>query len=354
MTNDPNDAFDMVDDHPILSIVPPAPEPNPNGTWPRWRLSDLLAYVPNPADHIAGRGWLRRGAGTLLTGGTGLGKSILAQQLGTCVASGTDFFGIRISNPYRVMIVEAENDIETLARDFAGIVAHAPGLPEKGQEGQDLIEKNLSIYHAFGIRGEQFTSWLHQMAQTNFPDLIIIDPYQSFVDAADFNATTTFLSWITPIETMLRTFNCALLLVCHTPKPKDRDSWTARESVYMAAGSAVLSNWARCSAELTEESDGERFRLRFGKNAERTDLVDENDHTIRDIYIRHGERLAPSWQLARNQDVKKVTSKHTAAVLQARRDNPRMTIREIAKLAGCCKSTASDILSEYTEDFDSP
>lgn len=304
---------------------------------PRFRLSDLMHYIPDLSDHLAGEGWLRRGAGTLLVGGTGLGKTVLAQQLAVCVASGLPFFGIRISEPHCVLFVQAESDQETLKRDFLGIVKHLPG-----KACPVIIEAHLSIHHVYGLSGSDFAGWLADAVRRECPDLIVVDPFQAYIGGGELNSSETFLTWIEPVDQLIKFNRCALLLVAHTPKPRDRDSWTARESVYMAAGSSVISNWCRTSCELTEcgNHDG-RFRLRFSKNAERAGMVDDQGRIVRDLYLEHsGNRYEPYWRLSDDQG-EPSASKYENRIIELASDHPSMTYQEIADELRCSKGTVA-------------
>ena len=64
-----------------------------NNQYPPTTFEDLKAYKPDPADNIAGLGFIRRGGCLLLSGYTGIGKSTLAMQLGICCATGIPFAG---------------------------------------------------------------------------------------------------------------------------------------------------------------------------------------------------------------------------------------------------------------------
>ncbi len=216
--------------------------------FPALRLDDLQNYTTPPDYSLAGDGWIRRGAGCLFTGGTGLGKTVLANQIAVSLAAGIKILGcIPVHGAYRIEYIGAENDEETLKRDFLSIIKHAKGKPCPA-----LVQANLHIHHVYGLAGAGFSAWLADQTKKTRPDLIIIDPYQAYLPGqTDINSTASFLSFIQPVNQIIRDNNCALLLVAHTPKPKDRESWTARESVYMAAGTSAISNWARTSAELT-------------------------------------------------------------------------------------------------------
>jgi len=298
-----------------------------------WALSDIQKYVPDPKNYIAGNGWLRRGAGTLLTGGTGIGKSILAEQISLYVAAGINILGcIAIKQSFRVLHIQAENDQDTIKRDIESIIKNI-----EPQMDTTILEKNFHICHAYGLGGDAFALWLRLQCEKLKPDLLSIDPYQAFIPGnMDINSSACFLSWIKPINTLIRDFNCALVLVAHTPKPRDREGWTARESVYMAAGSSSISNWARTSAELTQVGqEDSRFRLRFGKNAERTGIVQDNGHIARDIFIEHSQTIKePYWLISQSQE-EPSKSKYRDEIVTLALAHPSMSQREIAKQVGC-------------------
>ena len=48
--------------------------------FPRYTFSDIINYKANPVDSIAGSGWIKRGGCTLLSGPTGVGKTVLADH----------------------------------------------------------------------------------------------------------------------------------------------------------------------------------------------------------------------------------------------------------------------------------
>jgi hypothetical protein len=298
-----------------------------------WSLSDIQKYIPDPKNYIAGNGWLRRGAGMLLTGGTGIGKSILAEQISLYVAAGTNILGcIAVKQSFHTLHIQAENDQDTIKRDTESIIKNIQ--PEMNAIN---IEEHFHICHAYGLTGNEFISWLNMQCIKFKPDLITIDPYQAYIPGEmDINSSACFLSWIKPINALIRDFNCALVLVAHTPKPRDREGWTARESVYMAAGSSAISNWARTSAELTQVGQEDfHFRLRFGKNAERTGIINDDGHIVRDLFIEHSKAIKePYWAVSESQ-AEPIKSKYRDEVISLALAHPSMSQREIAKQIGC-------------------
>lgn len=304
--------------------------------FPAYTLADLEAYQPDPQSHVAGEGWLRAGAGALLTGGTGMGKSVLAAQIAVSVAAGVPILGcLRVHRPARVLCVQAENDAETLQRDFCSLV-------EAIGADRATVQSNLCVIHAYGLAGDTFARFVWARLRQHKPALLVVDPYQAFIGAGDINQSETFLAWIRPVDALLKEYRCALLLVAHTPKPKERDNWHGREMVYMAAGSSVMANWARTSAELTTAGkDDARYKLGFSKNAERTGLVDENQRLIREVFIEHsGNRHKPSWKISEDQSPPS-NSKHKDAIISLALEHPSMSYREIAAQVGCSVGTVS-------------
>jgi len=190
-----------------------------------------------------------------------------------------------------------------------------------------------------GDTPERLGAFLMHAVRQFAPDLIVIDPYSSFVGGCDLNNTDSFFTWRDAVTPAIST--AALLLVCHTPKPIDREHWTAREGVYMAAGTSALANWARCACELTNPRADQdmRYRLRLSKNAERAGLPDDLGGTIRrDIYLEHGNREAPCWVVSECQAEERELS--TAERLRALVEmNPKLTQREAAAMLGVNAST---------------
>jgi hypothetical protein len=304
--------------------------------WESYTLADLENYTTPEHHVIAGRGFIRRGAGTLFTGGTGLGKSVACADTAVWLAGGADLFGcIKVHAPVKTLYVQAENDPDTLQRDILSAVKHS-GVD------RDIVQANLMAEHVWGLNGEAFTDELGARILRHRPDVVLVDPYQSYVAPGDLNGSTAFLEWIKPVQRLMHEHDFALMLVAHTPKPKERDNWNVREMVYLAAGHSAISNWARCSMELTTAAhETDRFRLTFSKNAERTGLVDDYGHTIRQLYVAHSGNIhEPYWTVADNQGEPQ-QSKYADGIVRLAVDHPSMAYSEIAAQLGCSKATVA-------------
>jgi AAA domain len=111
-------------------------------------FSDLLISEIDESQNLLGNRWLERGTFGLMTGSSGVGKSVAATQGGIQTAAGLPFFGIKPPRPLRVLIVQSEDsrndriDQVQCARLLVPI--------EKHKE----TDKNLFIYTTTDERGE--------------------------------------------------------------------------------------------------------------------------------------------------------------------------------------------------------
>jgi len=321
-----------------------------NNKFPRYTFSDLKNFVPNPDNYLAGTGWLRRGASCLITGGTGVGKSIFAEQIVISIATGINILGcIPVPHPQRVVYIQAENDVETLKRDFLSICDYIGG-------DEKLLDKNLAIHHNYGQDADDFAVWFAEVVDAEEPVLVVIDPYQNYIGGADMNSSSSFLSWMRPINAVIVKHNIGLLLVAHSNKPQKQTTngtRNSRESVYAASGTSTLANWARTSAEIyTVGEEINRFELVFGKNAERNGLTAEDNpnQIIRSMYIQHSNSLkTPFWTVADDQD-KPSKSKYRDEIIEMATLHPSMSYANIAEAVGCSKTQVSNSYPEELKE----
>ena len=322
----------------VSALTPPDAGAN---EFPAITLSDLQSYKADPArDHIAGLGWLRRGAMTLFTGATGIGKSVAIKQICISAASGQPIFGrIAVAHPRKVVLLQAENDMETMQRDTLAIVA---GI---GAD-QEAVNANMVERWVYALSGNQFLEYFSKLLERDRPDLIAVDNYQAFSGTADINSTYDWSAWYRPLIKAVSLYGASLLLVDHTTKPqvntpKGGNAATGRQSVYSAAGTSLKANAARTSCELSEDAQADRrFRLRFGKNAERTGILDSSGYVVRDIYLEHSDNPSrPYWRVSMDQFGG--GGKFDKAIQQALDGDSDMSAREIGKLIGCEHTTVT-------------
>ena len=312
-------------------------------TFPPIRYSALRDLEVKPEDHhVVGRGWLRRGAWTLFTGGTGIGKSVLVEQMAACVACGKSVFGLNVARPFKVLMLTAEQDDETLKRDLQAIAAHENLDPV-------LLDQHLQIHHAYALDGSELVTALDSELRRGRFDLLLLDNYQSFSGATDLNDSAAWKAFITPLVRLLKDHRAAMLLVDHTGKPQDRKGWGRHDSVYLAAGTSRKANGARCSAELYSPAEGdERYRLHLGKNWERAGVVDDNGHPVRDIYLdRAPDAHRPYWTPSQDQTDHKPMVEGEQEIVEYATAHPFEGVRKVAEATGHSKSKVQRILAKH-------
>jgi len=311
-------------------------KPDFNKIYDTFRFEDLKRIKPDPRNNLLARGWIKRGAAALLIGSTGIGKSVLAEQLACNLATGTPWLGrIEVAKPCKVLYIEAENDGEVLKEDILSI-ANFLDLDTK------LLQKNLVMRYAPGLPEGMIGDFLEANLKEHKPDVVVIDPYQSFIGAADINSTEPFFRWREVVEQLIQGYNAGLLLSTHTPKPKSRDEMDSRAYTYLAAGTSAISNWTRSSCELLPvQGDDFRFTLHFSKQAGRIGLRDEEGRLQRNLMVEWSKKDGePYWDLSEDQSPSMMLSKKKA-VLAIAQDDPKMTQRGIAEKLNLSVSTVN-------------
>jgi len=306
--------------------------------FPKISYTQLKKHKTDPKNHIAGNGFLKRGAACLLTGGTGIGKSVLAEQIAVYISTGLPVFGkIPIKKAAKVLYLEAENDEEVLKQDFVSI-GREIGVDEK------LLEKNLDIRYVPGLPEKHFEQFMLDMLEDSKPDLIVVDPYQSFIGSVDLNSTEPFFKWRNLMDNLIskEMYNCALLLICHTTKPTDRKDWSDAEYAYMAMGTSAISNWTRTACELLHiKGEHGKYRLHFSKSPARTGMVDELGGIVRELFIEHsGDINSPYWKTS-ERETKVVVADIKDLVLKAHEADLDMSLSQIALKYRIGKATVS-------------
>lgn len=111
-----------------MNVVPFSGGRGPSDTT-RLPIVDTATWIGRnpPERRFIVDGWLARGTAALLVGEDGIGKSLLAQQLATCVAAGRPFLGMPVERAAAIYIT-CEDDADELWRRQRGINA-ALSLP---------------------------------------------------------------------------------------------------------------------------------------------------------------------------------------------------------------------------------
>jgi len=269
---------------------------------PPIKFSTLKRYVHDPRSWLAGRGFLERRKTTLLTSSTSAGKSTMVAQIAMGLATGLPLWGrIQVNGSPRVMVVQAEDGMDTLQRDVLSVARHVPA-------GKD-IESRLQI-HEYHATADEFFEEIQYPLGDYKPDVLIVNPFLSYSAGTDTYAMADTAIWRARMEKLQDIYDFALLLVNHTGKPikykgkyPTTDECTGNGMIYKCFGSSGLANWPRLGMELTEiepaSTGRRRFILNFSKAIERTGMTDATGKYVPYLTLEHAmNKDEPYWSLS--------------------------------------------------------
>jgi AAA domain len=226
-----------------------------------------LAGREPPERRFAIKGWVPAGTVTSLYGAGGIGKSMLAQQMATCVATGVSAFGFRVEGPAPVAGVFTEDDNEELWRRQCRI-NDAVGLPmgnlrKLHLQGRAGLENTLVSYPSNKKpQAHPLAATIVAACERYRPGLLILDNIAQLFggDENDRHQVSHFCNLIVGFA---RDFGCGVLLLGHPSK--------AEGSEY--SGSTAWNAAVRSRLLLCRDKDGELRLMRPKANYAENDTL---------------------------------------------------------------------------------
>jgi hypothetical protein len=226
----------------------------------------LEGCEPPPREWIID-GWIPSGTVTSLYGAGGIGKSMIAQQMATCIATGVSLFGFNVPKHAPVVGIFTEDDDNELwrrqVRINSAVSMSMTGLRKLHLQGRAGRENTLVTY-AVGK-----TPQLQPLVQTVIaacerykPGLVILDNIAQLYggDENDRHQVSHFCNVLIGIA---QRFNCGVLLLGHPSK--------AEGSEY--SGSTAWNNAVRSRLLLCRDKDGELHLMRPKANYAESDKL---------------------------------------------------------------------------------
>lgn len=230
--------------------------------------SDMRNASPNDmSDALLGNRFLCRDDSWLMVAQSGIGKSVFAMQAALHIAVGRPIFNIRAHAPYKVVLIQAENNRLDLVEPFQSISAHM----KLGDAENAMLDKNLVVVSENRASGALFVKFLSMLCKRHKPDIVIIDPLLSYIgdDISKQAVCSVFLRNL--LNPVIRKFNIGVIVMHHTGKPKEKQSGTLSDLSYLGIGSSELTNWARGVSVITQNpDDNDIYELRHVKRGKRT------------------------------------------------------------------------------------
>jgi len=194
---------------------------------------DVIATLeePRPERYWIVDGWAPKGRVTLMAGDGGTGKSLVAQQIATSVATGMRWIGQDVTRG-KVMMFSTEDDKDELTIRHQDICRHltATGhdlannlrlVPRVGMENR-LIEFD-------GDNGRLTPTWqaLCRDLQNWRPDLLILDNAAQ-IFAGNENSRPQVTWFCGRLEYLCQAYGTTIILLEHQQSPRIRMLWLDR------------------------------------------------------------------------------------------------------------------------------
>jgi hypothetical protein len=280
----------------------PAPEVNPP---PVARpLADLVRHNGDDPGELLRHRFLCRGAGLLLCGPTGIGKSSLALQLALCWALARECFGIAPARSLKSLFVQSENDDGDLCEIRDGILA---GLTLTAAEAKQACAAVTVAREDQRTGVAFFFETVRPLLAAHKPDLLWIDPALAYL-GGEANAQKDVGGFLrNGLNPLLAEFQCGNVTIHHTNKPasgREKPTWQAGDFAYLGAGSAEWANWARAVLALRSIGSHEVFELQAGKRGGRLGWQQADGAKLYTRYLAHAtEPGVICWQEVNREDV---------------------------------------------------
>jgi len=262
-------------------------------------------------------GWIIRGACGLLSGQEGVGKSLIAQQMATCAATGRQFLGMDIEHT-KSMYITCEDPADELWRrqidinkslgiDMDDLMGNFMPVSLKGQIGNELAVFDQQSRISLTDRYRQIENAVVEFGA----GLIFLDNAAHFFTGNE-NARHDVASFLGLLERLAEEVNGAVILLAHPNKQHAQGSKMGNEYSGSTGWSAHVRNrlfidWA----DKTENGEylGDDGRLlrkskaNYGKKGE-------------EVYFRWHE-----WAFVRDEDLPESVASELREVGRANFEN---------------------------------
>lgn len=187
-------------------------------------------------------GLLERSERVIVVAAEGVGKTMLARQVGLLSAAGVHPFSFQQMPAIKTLTVDLENPDKIIRRTSRSIAAQAMSHGRVSRVGAHLLTKpsGMDLLRAMD------RAILEEALDKVRPDLLVIGPlYKSFLDPGGRTSESIALEIAKYLDTIRTIYKCALWIEHHAPLGT---SMTSRD--LRPFGSAVWSRWPEFGISL--------------------------------------------------------------------------------------------------------
>ena len=221
-------------------------------------LSQILAEESESMfdfdDLIIEKNFLTKGKTWVISGASGIGKSVLAMQIALGLALGEKTLGLDVFKPAKTLLLHNENPILDERDYFRGIVSQfaLDKMPNFGGLNENLrFVCKTGCYYSV----DEFISKLDAALRANKYDVVIVDSLTSFV-GCDFSSYSEVSNLFCKINELKSKHHFAMVLIHHFCKPQFRSG--KLHPAQWCMGGKAISNYADImSAVLKTKGENE-------------------------------------------------------------------------------------------------
>jgi hypothetical protein len=244
-----------------------------------WVINQAWASADIPRRPWIARGYLMRGAVTVLSGPGSAGKSSMIVAWASCATTGSSFRNFKVTSNTRFAVYNVEDDADEQKRRFSAMFQRLGLTPDAFQDRLAIIgptEAGQLIRTSPGggtMVSTEAMDEIERFFETFKPDVACFDPFVELHDA-DENDNTAVRAVMAFLRRMAARHNCSVLVLHHSRKgvgdPGDPDSLRGASAIVGAARVVltinVMSKEEAKSFGIPEERRRTYFRLDGAKS----------------------------------------------------------------------------------------
>lgn len=219
--SDANDLHQRDGLQAVADLLATAREPAQTYSVEYASFHDLDTHPPPDREWVIDQ-WIPRATVIALFGGGGIGKSLLAQQLATCVVNGVPAFGKSVRmGP--VIALMCEDDVDELRRRQRAILGHMVRTPQYSSDGL-FVQGRTGLDNCLMTFGKdrlpQFTPLLDTIeseCERVRPVMLVLDNVAQLFGGLE-NDRFMVTAFCNALSGIAHRHNCAVLLLGHVAK----------------------------------------------------------------------------------------------------------------------------------------
>ena len=218
-----------------------------NTKYPVISVSSILGLPEDPRPPVI-HNLLDIGDSLMITGSTGVGKTLLVSQIAIELARGeTNLFGIEnyyIPKPHNVLFIQSEINLRNFQKRLKDQIIQYGDGNFRDRIIFPFVDEDLRLW---GDLLGDFGSLIEKYIEENKIDVVIIDPLISYHSAQE-NDNVNVRKALDTITNITKRHDVSFILVHHHGK-------LDLEGHYAARGASAISDWAGSILTLRVEDD---------------------------------------------------------------------------------------------------